>query len=193
MLADRSDDATALAAIARLEPSEEHFKAAFDANPFSLPLIRHYQRFVGQRPTVNSERKTTGDEVRLAIEQMTRGEYPAAISTITTVAKQFPDNATLNTLLGEAEAKRKEFLARYDNPAQLDQQIFTGTVLFDQGPPFESGTIDGKRFRFSQPVNFNGDFKARLPLRLTYRILGVTQVNGADALLVEPIKLEPQP
>ena len=192
VIADRSDDPTALAAIARLEPSEEHFKAAFDANPFSLPLIRDYEKFVAGHPKVSGERKTAGDEVRLAIEQTQRGEYPAAIVTITIVAKQFPNNATLATLLREIEDKRKAFLARYANPSQLDQQILTGMVVFDAGPPFESGTIDGQRFRFSEPKNFNGDFKSGVPLRLTYRILGPTQIDGADALLVEPLKLEPQ-
>ena len=36
----------------------------------------------------------------------------------------------------------------------------------------------------------NGTFAAHVPLRLTYRILGPTQIDGADALLLEPLKLE---
>jgi tetratricopeptide (TPR) repeat protein len=194
VLADRSDDATALAAIARLEPSDEHFKAAFDANPFSLPLIRDYQMNLslgrGRREAAG-DGTTVGDKVRLAVEQMQRGEYPASIVTITIVEKQFPNNATLAALRRDIDEKRKAFLARFDNPAQLDQQKFTGTVVFDSGPPFETGTIDGQRFRFSQPANFNGSFKSAVPLRLAYRILGPTQIDGADALLVEPLKLEP--
>ena len=193
VLADRTDDPTALAAIARLEPSEQHFKAAFDANPFSLPLIRDYQMnlSLGRGRREAAGEGTTGDKVRLAVEQMQRAEYPAAIVTITTVEKQFPNNATLAALRRDIDEKRKAFLARFDNPAQLDQQTFTGTVVFDSGPPFETGTIDGQRFRFSQPANFNGSFKSGIPLRLTYRILGPTEIDGADALLLEPLKLEP--
>ena len=197
VLADRSDDPTALAAIARLEPSEDHFKQAFDANPFSLPLIRDYQRFLsvgagspaGTRPA-EGPTATPGDQIRLALQQIQRGEYPAAIVTITTVEKQFPNNDTLELLRREVEQKRSVFMAALENRARLDKETFTGTVVFDQGPPFETGKIDGMLFRFSEPMTFNGSFAANVPLRLTYRILGATQLNGADALLLEPIRLE---
>src|SRR5207248_522947 len=47
VLEGRSDDPTALTALARLATSdaerEKYFAAAFDANPFSLPLIRSYR------------------------------------------------------------------------------------------------------------------------------------------------------
>jgi tetratricopeptide (TPR) repeat protein len=193
VLRDRTDDATALAAIARLDPSEQNYKLAFDANPFSLPLIRDYQKYLGGWRVAGggSEAETTGDQVRFALQQMQVGQYPAAIAMITTVQKQFPDNDTLAILLREIEEKRNAFIARYENRAQLDKETFTGTVVFDQGPPFETGTIDGTPFRFSEPMNFNGAFAAHVPLRLTYRILGPTQLNGADALLLEPLRLEP--
>ena len=76
------------------------------------------------------------------------------------------------------------------SPAELDKKIFTGQAIFSGGPPFETGTIDGAPFRFSEPTAFNGTFAAGVPLRLTYRILGATQINGADGLLIEPIRLE---
>ncbi|HLJ74138.1 MAG TPA: hypothetical protein VKU62_06105, partial [Thermoanaerobaculia bacterium] len=117
VLADRTDDPIALAAIARLEPSEEHFKAAFDANPFSLSLIRDYQMnlSLGRGRREAAGEGTVGDKVRLAVEQMQRGEYPAAIVTITIVEKQFPNNATLAALRRDIDEKRKAFLARFDN------------------------------------------------------------------------------
>ena len=121
---------------------------------------------------------------------MQRGEYPAAIVTITTVEKQFTNNDTLELLRREVEQKRNVFMAALENRARLDKETFTGTVVFDQGPPFETGKIDGMPFRFSEPMTFNGSFAANVPLRLTYRILGATQLNGADALLLEPIRLE---
>jgi len=195
VLSDRSDDPTALAAMARIDPSEENFKRAFDANPFSVSLIREYEKFLSGAPAAAAEGRgapqSTGDEVRLALQQMRSGEYPAAVATISTVQKQFPNNDTLALLLSEIEQKRNAFTAAYENRAQLDTQTFSGTAVFDQGPPFESGKVDGKAFRFPEPIHFKGTFAAHVPLLLTYRILGVTQLNGADALLLEPIRLEP--
>jgi hypothetical protein len=82
---------------------------------------------------------------------------------------------------------------------QLDAMTFTSTVVFSGAPApspasgqtiFESGTIDTVPFRFAEPTAFNGTFALQTPLRLTYRILGATQQNGADALLLEPLRLE---
>ena len=61
--------------------------------------------------------------------------------------------------------------------------------MFDAGPRqsvFETGTLDGVAFRFSEPTEFAGAFDAGIPLRLTYRILGAS----GDALLLEPVKVE---
>ena len=71
-------------------------------------------------------------------------------------------------------------------------------MLFDPSsaaaPPgqtvFESGSIGSVRIKFAEPTAFTGDFTASTRLRLTYRILGATETNSADALLVEPVKLE---
>ncbi len=212
VLTDRSDDPTALAAMARLastaEERERYFKQAFDANPFSLSLIRDYQRFLGVGPPPPAAAaETAGDQVRLALQQMQRERYPAAIAIITTVEQQFPNNDTLKLLLREIEQKRsgavgdwRGIIAAFnenrltpEQRAEFDQKTFTSIVVFDQGPPFETGKIDDVPFRFPEPVNFQGAFEAKVPLRLTYRILGATQQNGADALLLEPLRLEATP
>ncbi|HWW62601.1 MAG TPA: hypothetical protein VN181_14605, partial [Thermoanaerobaculia bacterium] len=78
----RTDDATALGALARLAKSDEererYFAAAFDANPFSLPLIREYQRHLKTaRPPLDS---TAG--VRRALVQLARGDRGAARATL---------------------------------------------------------------------------------------------------------------
>jgi len=79
----------------------------------------------------------------------------------------------------------------------LDQTTFTSTVAFvgtpavtSEGTAFESGTIDTVPFRFSEPTVFAGTFDLTQPLRLTYRILGITRLDNRDALLLEPIRLE---
>ncbi|HYU24590.1 MAG TPA: hypothetical protein VEO74_05265, partial [Thermoanaerobaculia bacterium] len=66
----------------------------------------------------------------------------------------------------------------------------TATTSEDARTTLESGTVEGVPFRFAEPTIFTGTFPAKSPLRLTYRILGVTDVNGADGLLLEPLRLE---
>jgi hypothetical protein len=76
--------------------------------------------------------------------------------------------------------------------AMLDNVKLTSIVQFEEARPetnqtiFESGTIEGVRFRFSEPMAFNGEFAAHVPLRFTYRLLGASN----DELLLEPIQLE---
>ncbi len=228
VLETRTDDSTALAALARLSEGDERerrFAEAFDANPFSMTLVRDYQKYVAQtRPSVDGD--STGARVRGAIAQMERGESRAARTTLDALIAEFPNNETLRTLRREAEgsARVPEFLdggpsaavipsaARKDledllqllaadklTPQQrtkLDELQFTGTALFttsvagENRTTLESGTIEGVRFRFSEPTVFSGVFAASTPLRLAYRVLGATEVNGADALLLEPLGLE---
>ena len=66
--------------------------------------------------------------------------------------------------------------------------IAAGTAR-DGQTVFESGTIGEVRFRFAEPTAFAGTFTTNA--LLTYRILGATEVNGASALLLEPVRLEP--
>ena len=219
VLAARSDDPTALAAMARFAPTSEererYYAQAFDANPFSLPLIRDYQHYLAGQQAAGGrqESETTGGQVRLALQQMRRGELVAAKATVDTVLQRFPDNDTLQLLRREIEERRaggpvvlrpqpaaadlRAIIAAFnenrltpEQRTQLDPMTFTSDAIFSAGPPFEVGTISGVPFRFSEPTTFNGTFGAGVPVRLTYRILGATQQNGADALLLEPLRLE---
>jgi hypothetical protein len=208
VLADRSDDPTALAAMVRLSSSpqerDRYYAAAFDANPFSLWLIRDYQRNLSGAPAIPPASESTGGKVRLALQQMQRNELIAARQTIDELLKKFPNNDTLQLLRREIDARRsggsdlRALIAAFNNNTltaaqrtELDQKTFTSEVVFDAGPPFETGKIDDIPFRFSEPMTFNGAFTSGVPLRLTYRILGASQLNGADALLLEPVRLEP--
>ena len=214
VLASRSDDPTALAAIARLGPDEKAYAAAFDANPFSLDLIRDYQRYLDRAHVAAPEESTTGAEVRRALQQMHAGEQRAARATLDALLARFPDNDTLRMLRRETEseagvpafltagkttaqpsgAELRKLLGLKLTPEQraaLDQMTLTGVAVFVPTPTFESGTIEGVPFRFAGPTIFQGMPMVTGPLRLTYRILGVTDVNGADGLLLEPIRVEP--
>jgi tetratricopeptide (TPR) repeat protein len=198
VLETRTDDPTALAALARLAPvgdRERFFAAAFDANPFSLPLIREYQRHVAESVPQEVDDSTTGGKVRRALAAMRRGEMRSARATLDELIAQFPGNETLRVLRREAEPR---LVTESLTPQELDTKVFTATVVFDpvDAPSpagvtvFHTGEVDGVPFRFSEPTAFKGTFAAGAPLRLTYRVLGATEIEGRDALLLEPLQLE---
>jgi tetratricopeptide (TPR) repeat protein len=218
VLADRSDDPTALSAMARLnrtpDERERLYAQAFDANPFSTALIRDYQRYLSGAPAILPATESTGGKVRLALQQMHRNELIAARETIGQLVQKFPGNDTLQLLAREIDERRagghvvlranptaadlRALIAAFndnhltpDQRAQLDRMTITSDVIFNEGPPFETGNVAGVPFRFSEPMTFKGTFASRVPLRLTYRILGASQLSGADALLLEPVSLEP--
>lgn len=226
VLANRSDDATALAALARLTTADEqerYFAAAFDANPFAIDLIRQYQKSITATTPVPAD-DTTGGRVRGALIHMRRGEMRAARETLEALLQQYPANDTLQLLRRETEPESAvpPFLSRSEasvaptpielrqliallrsdqltpeQRAALDRITFTNTVTFDSATArdaqtiFESGAIGDVRFRFPEPTAFTGSFSTTA--RLTYRILGATEAGGADALLLEPVRLEQAP
>ena len=229
----RTDDVTALTAMARLTPSpaerERYFQAAFDANPFSMPLVRAYQNDLAGRGSAVAEPddSTAGGKMRGALIDMSRGESRAARTALDGLLASYPGNETLKTLRGEAEGggarpaflsspapaapivapelSLRQLIALFasdklapEERSRLDAQLFVDEVVFDSSTAsaapgqsvFESGSIGNVRLRFAEPTAFTGSFAAGTPLRLTFRILGATESNGADALLVEPVKLE---
>lgn len=203
VLKTRTDDPVALGELARLTSSAEGFSEAFDANPFSMDLIDAYKEFAHNR-RLDTNGTSNGAQMRRAIEQMVRGEDLAARRTLDALAMKFPNNAAITKLVREVDARSggdfiKDLRATLtmlaqdrvtaEQRAQLDKTILTGTAIFD-ALPFETGTIDSIPFRFSEPIAFKGTFAAKTPLKLTYRILGATESNGASALLLEPIKVE---
>jgi hypothetical protein len=221
VLASRSDDPTALAGIARLSQSGEHFAEAFDANPFSLALVRDYRRYLATHRGEQAEGESTGARVRRVLIAMNRGESQAAKTALDQLDRQYPGNDTLRTLRTEVShpaespaflragittatpsaSELRTLIALFNEnrlmPEQraiLDNVTLTSIVQFDEAKPdaaphqtiFESGDIDGVRFHFSEPMAFNGDFAAHVPLRFTYRLLGAS----SDELLLEPVQLE---
>ncbi|HEX3577807.1 MAG TPA: tetratricopeptide repeat protein [Thermoanaerobaculia bacterium] len=220
VLAARSDDPTALAAIARLSQSGEHFAEAFDANPFSLTLVRDYQRYLLTHRGEQAEGDSAGARMRRVLIAINRGETHAAKTTLDELDRRYPDNDTLRTLRAEllkpnetpaflrtgvttatpSASDLRSLIALFNDDrltpeqrAALDKIALTSVVQFEERKDaaanqtaFESGDIDGVRFRFSEPMAFNGDFAAHEPLRLTYRVLGASN----DELLLEPIQLE---
>jgi len=214
VLAGRSDDVTALAALARLTNGadrERYYVAAFDANPFSPALIRQYRDYLRTSQPDAADTSTPGGAMRAALQQLNRGERRAARATLDAIAVKFPNNATIIALRRDTEApalaalpsatptaaELRNFIGAFERltPAQrasLDALTFTNDVVFDSSAAsaptgqtvFESGAIDGVPFRFSEPTAFAGAFPPHA--RLTYRILGAS----GDALLLEPMKVE---
>jgi tetratricopeptide (TPR) repeat protein len=106
VLAQRTDHAAALAALARLARSEdERFRwldAALDANPFSIETIREFQRALSSRDRatiVPESGAGPGARVRCALEQLEIGETSAARATLTELAAAYPDNDVVQVLL----------------------------------------------------------------------------------------------
>jgi hypothetical protein len=189
VLKDRNDEPTALAAIARLSRSESDYAEAFDANPFSLELIRDYQRYIRQAgaPVPPPEGESLGAQVRRAIR-----EPRLAIE----LAKQHPGNDALRTLAREATStpvpawlrgnadtatptptELRALLTHELTPDErraLDRVMLTATATFDDA---QNGTIGDVKFKLVQPVTVTPN----TPVRLTFRILGAS----GDALLLE--------
>ena len=207
VLEGRSDDATALAGLARLSASESerdrHYAEAFDANPFSLTLVREYQRYARERrPAVADD--TTGARVRKAIVHLAYGERRAARTILDALLAQFPANETLRTLRREAEQQPAAIPSAEPSPAELrtllegfeqltpdqrlalDEKTFTSVVRFKDGVAYE-GTIGDVPFRFASEMVFSGAFDFTQPLELTYRIAGVAN----DSLFLEPLQIAP--
>ena len=215
VLETRTDDATALAALARVgaeDQRERQYAAAFDANPFSMALVRDYQRYLSSSKTTAVEGMTTGARVRRALLHIARGETRAARTALDALIADYPNNETLKTLRRESQSvgagplELRNLLAMLtaerltpEQRAALDSRTFVYAVSFDATMPggaadqtvFESGSIDGLRFKFAGPTAFRGVFTSVTPLRLTFRVLGTTDVKGSDGLLIEPLSLEP--
>jgi hypothetical protein len=211
VVAGRSDDVTALAALARLARSdaerERLYLDAFEANPFSMPLIREYRTYLRAHP-----RTSGGTPMQRALQALERGDTRAARESFDALLAKFPANETLRALRRDAEvsatialpaanptaAELRALLDAFERltPEQrvtLDETTFTSDVVFEgnAGTTFESGSIDGVAFRFSQATIFAGTFETHA--RLSYRILGVTRAGDRNVLLLEPIRLEPLP
>jgi hypothetical protein len=226
VLAQRSDDPAALAAVARLSTPQEQarwFALAFDANPFSMPLVRAYRNYLraGSR---SAERATPGGVMQHALEQWHDGKTVGARQSFEALRRNYPANTTLDHLIDELQTSAevpafvdaaaspvtpdreelRQLMAAFashglaaEQRAALDQLTFRGTAVFTgvarerEGQTIlESGTIEGVPFRFSMPTAFHGSFEAKTPLLLTYRFLGVTAIDGAEAILAEPIGIE---
>ena len=186
VLETRTDDPTALAALARDSP--KYFDAAFGANPFSMTLIRQYRKYLDE----THGEPAAATEMQKALIEMHRGEMRAARTTIDALLQKFPSNETLKTLRQETEAMAgvPAFLTRGEanvtpTPAELRQLL--SLLQSDKLTPDQRAALD--RMTFTAAITAAG-----VPFRLSesrpasaYRILGATEVNGADALLLEPV------
>lgn len=222
VLAWRSDDATALGALARLAENaparERWFARAFDANPFSPVLVREYRRWLSPSTSL-PDGTGPGTAMRHILVRLARGERTAAHREIEALLARHPASETLRALSAEAESGGRVSLPGGESPARdellallngfdaltpeqriaLDQATFRSDAAFasaseaEGATVFASGAIAGVPFRFSLPTAFSGAFAADDRLVLSYRILGVTQEGDRHVLLLEPLKLERAP
>lgn len=212
----RSDEAGALAGLARLanDPKErdKYLTESLDANPFEGTALVEYERLVnaGQASPVAAT-GSVGSRVRLAMQQIHDRDYRRARATLQPLLDAHPNNDVLQSLLDRTRiSARPWFLEkpadRVMEPSEFDLRALL--ALFDTMSPADRATLDkeefssqasvdgdhglmqGVPFRFQSAVRFHGIAPDARLLRLTYRVLGATTVDGRDALLIEPIRAE---
>jgi hypothetical protein len=219
VLAARSDDPTALAAIARLSQSSEHFAEAFDANPFSLSLVRDYQRYLAAHRGEEAEEDSAGARMRRVLIAMNRGELHAAKTALDQLDQQYRDNDTLRMLRAELNkpieapaippagvltpgaAYLRSLMALFNDnrltPEQrqsLDKVELTNVVQFDDAKP----DAPAHQTIFESGVAAGVHFRFSEPMAFNGDFAAHTplrltyRVLGAsnDELLIEPIQLE---
>ncbi|HEX7706901.1 MAG TPA: hypothetical protein VF701_10640 [Thermoanaerobaculia bacterium] len=167
VLEARSDDVTALNALARLSASEadrsRHYAGAFEANPFSPTLVRDYKRWLEQSrlDPRSIEPSSTGARMRRALAQLAAGDRVAARDSLEALAISFPRNETLEELRREAESpavatlpsdeptteELRDLLDAFaqmtpEQRVELDARTFTSKALFDP-----AGEIDASEAR----------------------------------------------
>ncbi len=177
VLEGRSDDVTALAALARLASSADErarlHAEAFAANPFSPALIREYRK----NPT---EPATDMQRALIALE---RDDRRTARELLDAMLAKFPANETLLRLRREAEAAPFVMPSPTPTAAELRALIDAFATL----TPAQLAALDAATFT-SEVVN---GAIAGVPVspaisgRVSYRILGVG-ANGV--LLIEVVE-----
>ncbi|MEA2491543.1 MAG: hypothetical protein QOH21_3335 [Acidobacteriota bacterium] len=218
VLRTRSDDVTALTALARLAPSdaerERRYAEAFDANPFSTSLVREYRRYVGTNKLAVPEATSTGSEVRRALVQLARGERRAAQQTLDALLAKHPASETLRTLRRETEvtatfampsatptaselrrvldALAQDSLTAEERSA-LDAATFTNLARFDDAQP---GPNPGQTVLASGTID-GVPFRFPTPTAFAGTFddaqpltLTYRILAADDALLLEPIRVE---
>jgi len=220
VLAARSDDATALAAIARLSQSGEHFAEAFDANPFSLSLVRNYQHYLTTHRGEQADGDSPGARMRRVLIAMSRGELHAAKTGLDQMEQQYPDNDTLRTLRAElnrpnetpaflrtgvatatpSASDLRSLVALFNDNrltpeqrAALDKIALTSVVQFDErkdSPAHQTIFESGEIDGVHFRFSEPMAFNGDFPAHAPLRL--TYRVLGAsnDELLLEPIKLE---
>lgn len=220
VLESRTDDATALAGVARLTKSDSDFAAAFDANPFSLPLIRDYQRFIASNGATAGEdtrAPSTGARVRNLLAQMSRGENRAARESIDSLLKEFPSNETLKVLRRETEGSGETpaFLTGASGPPRaadlrqlitlfgddrltpeqrttLDTLTLESIVTFDSANASAGQTVLERGTIEGVPFRFSEPtiFSGTFAANAPLRLTYRILGASGDALLLEPLRLE---
>jgi len=90
----RSDDPSALAALARLGTTDRanSFARAFEANPFSFELISSYRQYLSDGGSAASPSATRGGDVRRVVEQLEQNKHRDAEAGSAKLLVEAPQN-----------------------------------------------------------------------------------------------------
>lgn len=108
LLADRTDDAAALSALARMtastEEKQKYFEAAFEADPYSISLIDEYERYLMSSGSIHRTEDATSEvTVRRALTEHALTHHLDEKRTLEKLLVNHPENATLLYLLARTE------------------------------------------------------------------------------------------
>lgn len=186
VLAARSDDPTALAAIARLSQSGEHFAEAFDANPFALSLVRDYQRYLSTHRSEEAEGDSAGARMRRVLIAMNRGELQAAKAALDQLEQQYRDNDTLRTLRAELNkpSETPAFLrggAATATPSASDLRSLIALFNDNRLTPEQRAALD--KITLTSVVQFN----ERKDVSATQTAFESGEIDGVPFRFSEPI------
>lgn len=109
VLAWREDDPVALQGLARTTRDDaqrlRYFEQAFEANPFSIPLLQEFDQFAEQRDLPLPSGSSTGARVRRGILESQRGDHARARTTLQQLRREFPSSEVVEFLIARNELR----------------------------------------------------------------------------------------
>jgi len=135
VLVERSDDSGALSGLARLETANRNdsFADAFEANPFSIELIEHYESYLSASPSPDAEvgdgrGDTPGALMRRALRSLHMNRHDELPAILDTLESRFPGNDVLSYL------RARGYLASGENERanQIRKQLTSSPHLADR-------------------------------------------------------------
>jgi tetratricopeptide (TPR) repeat protein len=194
VVSQRSDEAAALAGLARLasDPQERdrYLSQSLDANPFALDVVEDYELHVQAGNASPAAGASVGSRVRQTIQQIHASDMRGARQTLETLLAAHPNNDVLQSLMERASLSassgRPWFLAEpkdlVPNPSEADLRAVLSLFAADTIAPADRATLD--QAKFSSIVMFDAvdgqTFRSGTMNKVPFRFQNPTRFEGID-------------